>query len=78
MAGRKRWIDSLRYTFKELFEAHTSIFKRNSSQMGNKWEQVLGWVTHRVWVQGWSAEYERILWEKDSELRKRKQIFIIG
>lgn len=62
MAGRKRWVDSLRYTFKGFFEAQISIFKRNLNQMGNKWEHIFGWVTRRVWVGGWrSAEAGKIL-----------------
>lgn len=61
MVDRKRWVDSLRYMFNDFFEAQTTVFKRNYSQMGNKWEHVFGWVTHRVWVQGWrSAESQKI------------------
>lgn len=60
MVDRKRWVGSLRYMFNDFFEAPTSFFKRNSSQMENKWEHVFRWVTHRVWAQGWrSAESKK-------------------
>jgi hypothetical protein len=64
--------------FKDFFETQTSTFKRNSSQMENKWEHILGWLTHMLWVQGWRVmRPERCLVRKET-MNLKKDNFYYG